>query len=169
MPMTTASARFFRRTVQRMERSNETTDLESCGELLARFIALSANQIRSAYDDARTDTEALCAAVLTMASELDRVETEALAAASGTALKHLQFIDRLQQRLANVAANLDRAAQHVRADDAVESSPAWSALIEAARASFTMESERAAFDSIFPPQSTAGNGTDAAAAGEERS
>ncbi len=135
----------------------------------AKLLALYADQIRVAIDEAFGEIDGLSRAVLDAARhanelvvvvdgqtrngarESNQAETESLALqdAVSIASMRLQFADRLGQRLSNVSRNLADLATLMQTVDLPITETRWSACLKATRAAFTMEQERQMFDAIF--------------------
>lgn len=135
------------------------------GFVEAQLIALCANQIDVAADEAFREVSSLSRAVLdsaqranemlTASEERNRtegvacVDLRALQEALQRACTRLQFADRLCQRLSNVSTNLAGLAKLMQSEDLPIADTRWSAFLEAMRANYTMEQERQMFDAIL--------------------
>jgi len=151
---------------------NDESDCQSNGtdSPAARLVALFAEQIEVAVDEAFREIDGLSRAVLDSARHANALlaavkgqkgnagpeggrRTEAhsyaLQEAARAASMRLQFADRLQQRLANVSINLVGFARLMQSTDLPTTDANWSAYLEAARSTFTMEQERRMFDAVF--------------------
>jgi len=133
----------------------------------ARLVALCADQIVLAITEARDEVDSLSFAVLdsarhaaalsaalTASDEQDRA-AQALQNSVRSANTHLQFADRLEQRLSNVSKNLKNLAQLMQSIDLPITDAEWRACLIASRATFTMEQERQMFDAIFDTSASA--------------
>ena len=76
-------------------------------------------------------------------------DSQALQKAVRSATMRLQFADRLQQRLTNIAENLTRLAKLMQSIDLPITDAQWSEYLDTTRAKFTMEQERQMFDVMF--------------------
>jgi len=135
------------------------------GFVEARLIALCANQIDVAADEAFREVSSLSRAVLDSAQRANEmlaasegrqrvdgvacVELRALQETLQRACTRLQFADRLCQRLSNVSTNLAGLAKLMRSEDLPITDKQWGACLDAMRANFTMEQERQMFDATF--------------------
>ena len=81
--------------------------------------------------------------------EQPRSDSVALQQALSNAGSRLQFVDRLQQRLSNVAKNLTALAKIMESAKLPITDTRWREFLEKTRASFTMVQERQMFDAAF--------------------
>ncbi len=148
----------------------------------ARLIDLCADQIRTALDEAFREIDALSGAVLDIArhasdllslanaqdpdassgAESGSARYQALQLSVQNACIRLQFSDRLNQRLSNVAKNLTNLAKLMNSSDVPITEAKWAGFLDAARITFTTELERNMFDAVFRP-SAIESGNDSAA------
>ncbi len=149
-------------------RKNTRDDIERVVvQDFARLIALCANQIHAAIEEADVELAALSRSILATATHASALGTssdaaDAARASSRDAFTRLQFADRLNQRLTNVSRNLDQLADTMRSSNAPISTLTRETLLSNARATFTIENERDMFDAVFgksidaiaPPDST---------------
>ena len=150
-------------------RDNPAADKET-----ARLVELCADQIAAAVDEASGEIDALSRSVLDTARRVSdlvgavseqgtgRSPAEASVLADCQALRqavqdagmHLQFADRLSQRLSNVSKNLVGLAELMQSTDQPIAENRWSAFLAEMRATFTMEQERQMFDARFGAEVT---------------
>ena len=138
----------------------EVTDSEA-----ARLVTLCAEQINVAAREAFREIDRLSCAILDSARHADALlaackdrnpeacpattESRALQEAVRSATMHLQFGDRLQQRLSNISTNLAGLAKLMQSIDLPITDSEWGACLGSTRATFTMEQERRMFDVMF--------------------
>jgi len=152
-----------------------TCELAVTDSEAARLVALCADQIGAAVKEAFCEIDGLSGAVLgaaqhadtllaatrecnpkaTAASDQFELASQALQESVKTASTRLQFADRLEQRLMNVAKNLANLAGLMRSTELPISTTDWAACLAATRATFTMEQERQMFDAIFDTSAAA--------------
>ncbi len=128
----------------------------------ARFLKLSSQLIGEAVNEALQDIGVLTTTLLKLASTTNKLsidedpkkakcKSEAIDAdikkLSQKAVGQLQFADRMQQRLDNVANNLEHFARL----QLNENPKNWENFLLQARGEFTMESERVLFDELLGP------------------
>ena len=134
----------------------------------ARLMELCATQISAAFDEAIVDIDALSQSVLDVARHADELAAQygdvngkdvndgdcaELQGAAMSASARLQFADRLSQRLSNVSKNLASLAEMLQTNVQPISNDAWMSFLGTVRAQFTMEQERAMFDTAFKAES----------------
>ncbi len=138
----------------------EVTDSEA-----ARLVTLCADLINAAAKEAFREIDRLSCAILDSARHADallaackdrnpeagpaKTESRALQETMRSATMHLQFGDRLQQRLSNISTNLAGLAKLMQSIDLPITDSEWGACLDATRATFTMEQERRMFDAMF--------------------
>jgi len=151
-------------------RNNEATcQLAVTDSEASRLVALCADQIGAAVKEAFCEIDSLSDAVLSVACHADALlaatrernpkvtaasdpfefASQALQESVRTASTRLQFADRLQQRLLNVAKNLANLARLMRSTELPISTTEWTRCLAATRVTFTMEQERQMFDAVF--------------------
>ncbi len=142
--------------MNRTERNSIASGNGSTTAIVADVIALCADQLKAANDEASTDVDALTATFLAAVCHDDPAGEgtlpsfqEMLQSVVMDAIARLQFADRLKQRLANVCRNLQASADFLRSGDAPASDAELTDFLEAIRASFSMEHERNMFDTTF--------------------
>lgn len=123
----------------------------------ARFLELCAGQLEIAVGDAREKADLVSRSAITTAGRLAELGAAGSRDAADAAEKmnelfvHLQFADRLDQRIGNVRRILLLLAEH--ADCGGQT---WQELLDRVRESYTMEEERRAFDATFAPAGSDG-------------
>ena len=136
----------------------------------ARLLELSANQIVAAIEEALVEVEGLSKAHLSIIEHVSDltphsrptvphkapdsekpvcVRASKIGEATRKIFAHLQFADRLHQRLRNIEKNLVRLAGLLASGDATLDNDAWKVFLVQTRESFTMEHERQLFDAHF--------------------
>lgn len=151
------------------EKDQATCELALAESEAARLVALCADQISAAVKEACSEIDILSSAVLGSARHADallaatRERNSKKASASGEfelvsqalqesvriASTHLQFADRLEQRLLNVTKNLANLARLMRPTELPINTSEWATCLATTRATFTMEQEREMFDAVF--------------------
>lgn len=114
------------------------------------LLDLVANQINAALGEAKGSFSGLTGAVLTLASRDDDRPAAALEPVLAEALTHLQAVDRLEQRLDHIVADLRSLGVLLARPADAQSERDWHALLRDVRARYTTDAERVEFDRVFP-------------------
>lgn len=109
-----------------------------------------AGALQSAADDAKADLNELCRRVLTLTA----AQSKEPGTAEGTepnfeVFEHIQFVDRVQQRLENVVKGLGLVAAAMEEADSRCPSERHAQLLEKLHATLTLDQERTAFGKRF--------------------
>ncbi len=144
--------------------SSGATDSET-----GQLIDLCAEQIKAALDEALREIDALSDSALDTArhasallgainvqnlevnpvGESVSADCQALQQAVRKVCIRMQFADRLNQRLSNVAKNLAGLAELMKSSDLPITADKWTEFLNEARTTFTTERERKMFDTVF--------------------
>lgn len=131
------------------------------GDEAACLVALIADQVTAAVDEAFHEIDALSRSFLETAQQANKLLDAVDDLSTGSGKPHplqsavqeasirLQFADRLHQRLSNVSKNLMGFAELIQTTELPIESTAWATFLEKMRATFTMEQERQMFDEVI--------------------